>query len=617
MGKDKFKEFRSQVSDTWKKFQPIKSSKDSTANNPIPKDQSLSSNGISRISQISKSAFVTGISQSISKIHPPKVKIDPWSVFWIVLATIVGGTGVASYLLLIAVPPTPNCQGIAPLSSDSERLYCANVGAETREIPKLRAAVNLVKDWTESHPIYGESQRMLTTWSQDLLKIGGKQLNDGQIEQAISTLKIVPPSSPSYAKTQELIAKYADQSQESKSIDVKFEQSIKRGDWNAAFALLQSVQRMRGTYWNSHKHQEMSQKLAKEQDAWDKLQEAKDALLGNEFSSYTVGAKHEGVAVASGNKKGKEKLPEPALPNDPKPILKAMEIANIIDPKTYVYQQGQVLRSTWSQQLVRLSIDKYRNQKFDEAILIAKKVPQDVAFYAEAQDWVKLNQAHVVADNGQILSLVDAVTQVKKIPKNSSIYTLAKEQQTNWQGLLKHQAQLQWAKMIGSIQQPATLALAIDTAKQIPAIGAEKQVVQTEINNWNRQLEAVDNRSILAKANQIVANGESLSNLRAAVQIAGKITRDRPMGEKITGVVGGWTRKIQTIEDQPIIEAANQLARQGRISQAIEVGSRIAPGRALYGTIQSDIRAWYLELQAQAKEKQVPIKEEAAPTTAQ
>jgi hypothetical protein len=597
MEKNKFQEIKNQFSDVWKQFQPGHPPDILPPNDGAIAEDRANNGNIAQVSEISRRDLFTEISGPISKLNLPNVNVDPWSAFWLVLATMVGGTGLTSYLLLIAVPPTPNCQGIAPLSSDGERLYCAQVGAETREIPKLRTAVNLVKDWTESHPLYGESQRLLAAWSLDLTKIGRKQLNNGDIQQAISTLKIIPPTSPAYTKTEELIGKWSEQAKDSTKIDGKFEQSMKLGDWNAAFGILQSVQRMRGSYWNTHKHEQMSFKLAQERDAWDKLQEAKDAIQGKEFSSYTVGAKRADLELASDTKKGKKQVEEEPLPTQPEPIVKAMELANQINPKTYVYQQGQSLRTGWSKQLVKLTVDRYKAQNFNEAISIAQKVPYDVASYSEAQDWVKLNQASVAAGKRHLLAMMDAVTQVKRIQKTSPIYTLAKGKQTNWQGLLKQQTQLQWAKTIASFQQPATLALAIDTAKQVPAQSEEGKALQSEIANWSRQIETVDNRVILAKATQIVANGASLANLKAAVHLAGKITKDRPMGEEVTAAVGEWTTKIQTIEDQPIWENAQALAKQGHLSQAIEVANRIAPGRALYHDIQSDVRYWSLELQ--------------------
>jgi hypothetical protein len=550
---------------------------------------------VSTITNIPARDLFSDIVAPISRINLPTVNVDPWSAFWAVLAAMVGGTGVTSYLLLIAVPPTPNCQGVLPISVDSERLYCAQVGAETKEVPKLRSAVDLVKGWTDRHPLYGESQRLLKSWSEDLMKIGRKQLNEGNIEQAIATVKIVPVNSPVYDRAQETVAKWSIQSLDSSKIDGRFEQSMKSGDWNEAFVILQAVQQMKGSYWNGYKHDKMASKLARERDGWDRLQEAKDALETKEGDDYNVRAKRIALAVKAAAKK--EKVVEAPLPKEPAPILNAMKLANEIDKTTYVYQEGQILRSKWSKHLVLLSVDLYKSQNFNEAIAIAQKVPQDVSSYSEAQDWVKLNQAHVWAGKRHMLALMDAIAQAKKISKTSSIYTLARTKQSNWQGMLKQQTQLQWAKTIASFQQPVTLAMAIQTAKQVPADSDVGKTIQSEIATWSQQIETVDNRVILAKAKQIVSKGESLANLKAAVRLAGKITKDRPLGEEITTSVAEWNEKIQVVEDRPILAQAIEIARQGHLSQAIAVANRIAPGRSLYQDAQAEVRYWSLELQ--------------------
>ena len=543
--------------------------------------------------------FFSEITAPISNLTLPKVNVDPWSAFWAILATMVGGTGITSYLLMIAVPPTPNCQGISPLSTDSERLYCAQVGADTKELPKLRAAVGVVQGWTDNHPLYSEAQRLLKTWSLDLMRIGRKQLNEGRIDRAISTLKIVPATSPIYQEVQAAIVKWKVQAENSANLDGKFDRAMKSGDWNQAFVILQTVQRMRGHYWNTYKHEKMSSRLAIERDGWDKLQEAKDALIGKEFSSYTIGAERPALdRQKTAGKNGKDKVKvEESLPTQPEPIVKAMKVANQINSTTYVYQEGQQLRSKWSKQLISLSLNAYKAQDFNEAIDLAQKVPQDVSVYPEAQDWVKLNRAHIYAGKRHMLAIMDAISQVKRIPKTSAIYPLARTKQSNWQAMLKQQSQFQWAKSIASFQQPATLALAIDTANQIPASSDIGKAAQSEVATWSRQIQTIDNRVTLAKARQIASKSDSLLALRSAVRLAGKIAKDQPLGEEATTAVSEWNYKIQTIEDTPILIRAQSLATTGNLAQAVALASRITPGRALYPTAQAEVRYWSLELQ--------------------
>ena len=601
-----------QLTAVWKKIQPKKSAKSPHHEGNValsePLSQQIETNnniigygGSDRQPEVSSSStnthldsFFSDATAPMSKLNLPRVNLDPWSAFWAVLAAMIGGTGITSYLLLIAVPPTPSCQGIVPISTDGERLYCAQVGADTKEVPKLRSAVELVQGWTDRHPLYREAQRSIESWSEDLMRIGRKQVDEGNIDRAIATLKIIPVSSPIYDRTQATIAKWSSQAQASASIDAKFERSIESGEWNQASGILQSVQRMRGTYWTIYKYEKMASALAQERDGWDKLKEAKDALEDQQSDGDAERAKRLELAVTA---EQEAQVVEAPLPKQPEPIFKAMKLANQINPTTYVYQQGQTLRSKWSKQLIQLSVERYQTRNFNEAIAIVQKVPQDVSVYAEAQDWVKLNQAHVWAGKQHILALMDAVAQVKKIPKSSSIYTLARAKQSNWQGMLKQQTQLQWAKSIASFQQPATLALAIETAKQVPVQSDVGQTIQGEISTWSRQLETIDNRVILAKARQIVSTGESLANLKAAVRLAGKIAIDRPLGEEITTTVAEWNAKIQTIEDRPLLAHAIAVASRGNLTQAIEIANQIAPGRALYTHTQAEVRYWQLKLQ--------------------
>ncbi|WP_309742130.1 hypothetical protein [Chamaesiphon sp. OTE_20_metabat_361] len=615
MQDSKHNKIEAQLNTLWQKFRSPQTTANHSATSVEVKGHQIESDGelthrgsylpaddpdddrleVSAIRNIPDRDLFTELVAPISKLNLPTVTLDPLSAFWAVLAAMVGGTGITSYLLLIAVPPTPSCQGVIPVSTDSERLYCAQVGAETKEIPKLRSAIELVRGWTDRHPLYGESQRLLKSWSEDLIRIGRKQLNEGKIQSAIATLKIVPTTSPSYDSAQESISKWSLQAQDSAKIDGQFDRAMQTADWNQAFVVLQTVQKMRGSYWSSFKYDKMSAKLARERDAWDKLQEAKDTLVNKDSDDYNTRAKRIELAVKAAGKR--EQIAEPPLPNDPAPIVAALKLANKIDSTTYVYQEGQILRSKWSKHLVNLSISAYKAQNFNEAIAIVQKVPQDTSVYAEAQDWVKLNRAHVWAGKRHMLAMMDAIAQVKKIPKTSAIYTIARTKRSNWEGMLKHQTQFQWAKTIASFQQPATLSLAIQTAKQIPAQSEVGQSIQSEISTWNRQIETIDNRIILAKAKQIISKGESLANLKAAVRLAGKITEDRPLGEEIVGYVANWNEKIQTIEDRPILANAMALASKGNFTQAVAIANQIAPGRALYQDAQSQVRYWNLELQ--------------------
>jgi hypothetical protein len=577
--KTKLETIRERVTTVWTQFQPAPASKDG--------NKTTLADGQS----IDEADKFTETTATHSKLNIPKVNVDPWSAFWLVLAAIVGGTGAFSYLLLISVPPTSNCRGITPLSTDSERLYCAQVGAQNGELKGILAAMEVVKSWNEGHPLYADAQKFLGNWSKDLTKIARKQLNEGDLEGAISSLKQIPANSPTYDKTQELIGRWSEQSAKGGAIAEKFEKSLKNAQWDHAFVQLQTVQMMRGRYWNTYKHEQMSLRLAQERDGWDRLQAAKEALREEKNNGYLVGANQKDL-----DKEIAEAKEGVGLPEYPAPLVAAIEIANQIDNKTYVYQQGQELRSVWSKQILKLSIAKHQEKNYIEALGIAQKVPKDVNSYAEAQDWVKLNQSEASADKRHILALMDSVAQAKRIPKSSKIYSLAQGRIAQWKGLVSQQTKLQWAKSVASVSQPSALQLAIATAQQLPAGTPEGDSALSEISTWRQQIQAIDSRTTIAKAQQIVAEGESLANLRAAVHLVGRLDANVPIPPETRAMVDAWRTKLETIEDEPIIANAQAIANRGQLTEAIKVANKIAPGRALYQKAQSNIRYWSLEL---------------------
>ena len=127
---------RTQLTAAWRKFQPRNRSSNPAANQegiepPATIDRVADRNAhinqrsgyspgnaaidgmtdtSSAIANIPAGSRFNDVVAPISKLNLPTVNVDPWSAFWAVLAAMVGGTGITSYLLLIAVPPIPNLQ---------------------------------------------------------------------------------------------------------------------------------------------------------------------------------------------------------------------------------------------------------------------------------------------------------------------------------------------------------------------------------------------------------------------------------------------------------------------------------------------------------------------------
>ncbi len=117
---------------------------------------------------------------------------------------------------------------------------------------------------------------------------------------------------------------------------------------------------------------------------------------------------------------------------------------------------------------------------------------------------------------------------------------------------------------------------------------------QKEISEWRSRVETVQDRPILERADQIAAGG-SPDNLRAAIQEANKISAKRTLGAEAADRIATWRDRIQRIEDQPLLDQARRRASAGDVTGAIATASQIGKDRVLYSTARSDIDRWQVQ----------------------
>ena len=110
-----------------------------------------------------------------------------WSILWLSVLMVCGGTVTYAVRFLATVPPLPNCKEISTISADGERLYCAHKAASSGSLDQLWGAVELVESWSSSHPLYSEAQRLMGQWSQSILVRARQQMNMGNMSSAVAT----------------------------------------------------------------------------------------------------------------------------------------------------------------------------------------------------------------------------------------------------------------------------------------------------------------------------------------------------------------------------------------------------------------------------------------------
>jgi hypothetical protein len=498
---------------------------------------------------------------------------------WLSLLSLLGGTVVSGVLLLTQLPPPIDCREISPLSADGERLYCAQLAAESGELEALVAAVKLVEPWGRNHPLYAEAQRFLSEWSAAILAIAQQQIDRGELARALTVARDIPKSSPLYETVQEQIALWQQEWQQGKATARQFEEALKKQNWQQASEQLTALSEFNLTYWRRVRLEELQQRLTAEERAWQQLERAQELAKTNQL----------------------DKLQEAA-------ILAAGVSA---DSYTSARAQAELLR--WSRSLLDIAAAFFDNQNFEQALRIAESIPVNTALYEEARDWIWLNRAARAAERGHLLALVDALAAVRQIDPESPVYPLATAQTERWQVQVQDRLQLLVARGSARFGQPVGLQLAIDRAQQVALGRPQRLLAQTLIAQWRKEIQQIEDKRILQQAEALAA-GETLEDLKAAVARASQIQLGQPLRLDAQTAIAKWNRQIQTLEDQPTLELARVLAQRGDLAGAVATAQQIRPERALYSQAQAAIANWVAQIQTIEDR---PILEAAAALAAQ
>ncbi|MBD0361174.1 MAG: chromosome segregation ATPase, partial [Coleofasciculus sp. C3-bin4] len=126
------------------------------------------------------------------------------------------------------------------------------------------------------------------------------------------------------------------------------------------------------------------------------------------------------------------------------------------------------------------------------------------------------------------------------------------------------------------------------------------QEARDEIRRWTSQVETLEDQPYLDRANQIASFGGAAS-LQEAIQEASRIAPGRALYKQAQEKIAQWTDTIQRQQDQPYLDQARALANAGNLPEAIRAAQQIRRGRALYGEAQSEIRSWQAEIEGQQR----------------
>jgi hypothetical protein len=491
-----------------------------------------------------------------------------WSLVWLSILGVFGGLGTAALVWLTSLPPLPNCQQASQLTLDGERLYCAQQAAQTGELSKIVASMELLKQWDVDHPLHGEATRLIDEWSARILVNARIRMQQNDAKGAIDAIKHIPKTSSVYTEGQEIVKEWRQQWQKGKEIYGKAQTAMKQQKWDDVSTDILALSKFDHEYWNTIQTNALAQQMGVER-------QARQVLLKAQKLSK------------SGNYKG---------------LREAMTLAQKVPSKTYAGVDAKANMTQWSQTLLTAGLHQWATGDRGGAIATLFVPPADNTV-PEVQDLVRFGNAYLrvnsttsqwVPTGDQIWNLMEAIAAIKQVKSTSPFYAQAQAHLKDWQSSLKDMVQVKYASLAAGLGQHDALKLAIAQAKQVPAGHARRMQAQTLIAYWGQEVERIEDEPFIVRARELAKSGK-VPDLKAAIAQARNVQLGRTLRGQAQDWIATWRGQIEVIEDQPILAQAQAFGRQGKLNEAIAAASRIKQGRALYTQAQAALWGWRAE----------------------
>jgi hypothetical protein len=508
-------------------------------------------------------------------------KMPRWTKNWVVWAAVLtlipGSMGFLALSILFKLPTAPNCPQIFwPLASASVRLHCAQLAASKQTINDLLQAITLVKQLPENHPLRGEINRLLEEWSRDVLRLADESFQAGNLEEAIATARKIPTDVKVSELVEEQIQKWQTIWAKAEGIYQEAEKELRQRHWQSAFMLTARLLRVNNKYWASTKYDQLNNIIVTAREDGDKLYKAENLANNRNLDS----------------------------------LLKAIKLAETIKPDSYLYQKAQELISGFARKMLKLAQAKMKERNADQALEIARQIPPIPELQAEVDDFMVLGEAQRSAFIGTTAGLETAISQAQQIDASRDIYNEAQQLIARWQLEIQDVSRLEKARNLASQGTVNDLTAAISEVQLIPGNNPRAKEARQEIGRWRGQVESIEDRPYLDRAEQIAIN-EDVISLQTAIAELNQIRSGRALYPEAKKKIRLWTAKIERIQDQPYLDQARALADSGNLTTAISEAQKIASsGRALSSEAQSSIDTWQDQIRAKEswqKAKQVAV----------
>jgi hypothetical protein len=491
-------------------------------------------------------------------------KVFGWPFWTVVVMISFGVTGYAATSALLNLNSPKGCESVYwPLASGARRLYCAQVKAQEGDADSLLAAISLVSGLPEDHPLRQEINKNIKIWSEEVLSLGEKHFQAGNMETALEIAEKIPSSVAAKEVIEEKTQRWREIWEKGEAIEQDVEEQLRQAAWNLAFKEAGRLVDLKNEYLANRRYTEL---VAKIQQA-----KIEGAALEEAWAAFDRG--------------GVENL------------LTAIEKARSIEQDSYSYQAAQNLIEKVGKTLMAKAQQNLDRRNWQTVLDIAQAIPESLGLEEEVSDLKQISFAGLQAQMGTVAGLEDAIAQAEQLEKERPLYQQAQSLISRWEREIEDVKVLNVAQRYARQGTVTDLRAAMIKAEEVPRGNPRYQQAQNLISQWNRQIQTIEDRPILNRATEI-ARGRSISDYQSAIAVASQISSNRALYQQAQAKIANWRDRIERRQDQPILTAATRLANQGRMEAAIEKAQQISRNRVLYQQAQAKIRRWRQDLTA-------------------
>jgi hypothetical protein len=284
-------------------------------------------------------------------------------------------------------------------------------------------------------------------------------------------------------------------------------------------------------------------------------------------------------------------------------LKKAIKLAESVAADSYMHQKAQEAIPLFGRQMLDIAQKKLDSQDADEAISIAQQIPTNANLQTETEDFIAIAEAQRNAWIGTTSGLEAAIAQAQQISPTRAVYQKAQELIARWQLEIQDVARLDKARTLATQGTINDLSAAITEAQLVPPANPRAREARREIGRWVAQIQTIQDRPFLDRAEQL-ALVQDVGSLQAAIAEASQIRRGRALYPEARKRISEWTAIIQRGQDQPYLDRARELASSGDLAAAIDTARQITGNRALSNEAEAAIGDWQGQVNARQNWKQ-------------